>query len=178
MSDAERIIPKLILFIVILVLGLTLHFVTEWMKKKKQPEWDEFQEKVSDFNEKHGKDLSDDAKSFLEKHVNDSQTKRIKSMVKREEIDREEIEREYPPEEFTTYFRSAIAFGKARVLEEPAEKRAALAALAKRYSPDETEEALAKEIDGSFNQVVMVEISIDHLSGKEAIEFVKQKNAK
>lgn len=82
------------------------------------------------------------------------------------------------PEEFTTYFRSVIAFGKARVLDDPAEKRAALEALGKRYSPDETPEALAKEIEGSFKQVTMVEITIDHLSGKEAIEFVKQKKAK
>ncbi|MEY8367793.1 pyridoxamine 5'-phosphate oxidase family protein [Anaerovoracaceae bacterium 42-11] len=82
------------------------------------------------------------------------------------------------PEEFTTYFRSVIAFGKARVLEEPAEKRAALEALGKRYSPDETPEALAKEVEGSFKQVTMVEITIDHLSGKEAKELAKQRNAK
>ena len=82
------------------------------------------------------------------------------------------------PEEFTTYFRSVIAFGKARVLEEPAEKRAALEALGKRYSPDETPEALAKEVEGGFKQVTMVEITIDHLSGKEAKELAKQRNAK
>ncbi len=82
------------------------------------------------------------------------------------------------PEEFTTYFRSVIAFGKARVLKEPAEKRAALEALGKRYSPDETPEALAKEVEGSFKQVTMVEITIDHLSGKEAKELAKQRNAK
>ncbi len=82
------------------------------------------------------------------------------------------------PEAFTTYFRSVIAFGRARVLHDEEEKRAALLKLAKRYSPEETEEALMQEINGSFQAVAMVEISIDHLSGKEAIEFVKQKNAK
>lgn len=82
------------------------------------------------------------------------------------------------PEEFTTYFRSVIAFGKARVLDDPAEKRAALEALGKRYSPDESPEALAKEVEGSFKQVTMVEITIDHLSGKEAKELAKQRNAK
>lgn len=81
------------------------------------------------------------------------------------------------PERFTTFFRSVIAFGKARVMEDPVEKRAALEALAKRYSPNEPKEAMEKEIEGSLNQVTMVEITIDHLSGKEAIEFVKQKNA-
>ena len=99
MNPATRIIPKLILLIVILVLGLILHFATEWMKKKRQPEWDEFQEKVADFNERHGKDLSDNTKAFLEKHVNDSQTARIKAIVKREELEREEMEKEYQQEE-------------------------------------------------------------------------------
>ena len=67
MNPANGIISKLMLLIVVLVLGLTLHFVTEWMKKKRQPDWDEFQEKVEDFNARHGGDFSDDAKAFLGK---------------------------------------------------------------------------------------------------------------
>ncbi|WP_251613149.1 hypothetical protein [Senimuribacter intestinalis] len=54
---------------------------------------------MADFNERHGKDLSDNTKAFLEKHVNDSQTARIKAMVKREELEREEMEKEYQQEE-------------------------------------------------------------------------------
>lgn len=78
------------------------------------------------------------------------------------------------PEEYTTYFRSVIAFGKARLLEDETEKRAALEKLALRYSPEQ-KDGIADEINGSFKQVAMVEIEIEHLSGKEAIELVRMK---
>lgn len=78
------------------------------------------------------------------------------------------------PEEYTTYFRSVIAFGKARILDELSEKRAAIEKLAAKYSPDQ-EEGRKKEIDDQIDHMCMVEIQIDHLSGKEAIEFVKAK---
>ncbi len=80
------------------------------------------------------------------------------------------------PEEFTTYFRSVIVFGKARVLSDE-EKTAALVKLCGKYSPDEQPEHVDGEIKKSFNSVAVVEITIDHLSAKEAIEFVKAKNA-
>ena len=80
------------------------------------------------------------------------------------------------PEEFTTYFRSVIAFGKARVLSDE-EKTEALVKLCGKYSPDEDSEHVDEEIRKSFKSVAVVEITIDHLSGKEAIEFVKAKNA-
>lgn len=78
------------------------------------------------------------------------------------------------PEEYTTYFRSVIAFGKARILEEEGEKRSAIERLAAKYSPNQ-EEGRLKEIDDQISHMCMVEITVDHLSGKEAIEFVKVK---
>ena len=77
--------------------------------------------------------------------------------------------------EFTTYFRSVIVFGRARILEDKGEITEALVKLAKKYSPDEGEESVAKEISSTFNNVAVVEISIEHMSGKEAIELVNQK---
>jgi nitroimidazol reductase NimA-like FMN-containing flavoprotein (pyridoxamine 5'-phosphate oxidase superfamily) len=78
------------------------------------------------------------------------------------------------PEEYTTYFRSVIAFGKARILEEETEKRSALEKLAERYSPNHEQERL-QEIDKAFKQVCLVELAIEHLTGKEAMELVKRK---
>ncbi|SBW07932.1 conserved hypothetical protein [uncultured Eubacteriales bacterium] len=75
------------------------------------------------------------------------------------------------PEKYTTYFRSVIVFGRARVLEDEGEKRAALEALAARYTPDD-ESGRLREIDKSFKQVCMVELSIEHMTGKEAVELV------
>ena len=78
------------------------------------------------------------------------------------------------PKEYTTYFRSVIAFGKAKFLAGD-EKMEAVLKLCRKYCPEETDEDIKKEIGGSYDNMEMVEISIDHLSGKEAIEFVNMK---
>ncbi len=88
-------------------------------------------------------------------------------------IDKDDVK----PGEFTTYFRSVIAFGKARIIEDDGEKMATLRLLAERYSDNTvTPEMTDKEIAGGFNRLLMVEISIEHLTGKEAIELVRQHN--
>lgn len=79
-------------------------------------------------------------------------------------------------EEYTTYFRSVIAFGKARIIEDAEEKRETLKQLALKYSPGRLE-GIEEEINSQFSSVCMVEIAIDHLTGKEAIEFVRAKEA-
>ncbi len=43
------------------------------------------------------------------------------------------------PEEYTTYFRSVILFGRARILDNPEEKREALEKLAAKYFPSDEE---------------------------------------
>ena len=75
------------------------------------------------------------------------------------------------PGKYTTYFRSVILFGKARILEDEMEKREAIEILAKKYSPDDLQ-GRQKEIDKGLPAVCLVEIQIDHISGKEAIELV------
>ena len=68
------------------------------------------------------------------------------------------------PEKYTTYFRSVIVFGKARILNEAGEKRAALEKLA---------EGRKAEIDQLLDVVNMVEIQIEAMTGKEAKELKK-----
>lgn len=77
------------------------------------------------------------------------------------------------PEKYTTYFRSVIVFGKAHILEEAEEKRAALEMLAAKYSPED-EPGRLDEIEKSFNHVCLIELTTEHISGKEAIELVKK----
>jgi nitroimidazol reductase NimA-like FMN-containing flavoprotein (pyridoxamine 5'-phosphate oxidase superfamily) len=78
------------------------------------------------------------------------------------------------PEKVTTYFRSVIAFGRIHILEAESEKREALEALALKYSLPEDIEGREKEVEGSLSKVCMMELTIDHLSGKEAIELVSR----
>lgn len=79
------------------------------------------------------------------------------------------------PQEFTTYFRSAIAFGHARIIDDEAEKLYTLRLLASRYSDSTvTPEMTAKEIKQGFNHLLMIEITLMHLTGKQAIELTRQ----
>ena len=71
------------------------------------------------------------------------------------------------PAEFTTYFRSVIAFGKARILEDEGEKLSALRLLADKYSPGEA--GMEAEIAKGFNHLLMVEITVEPLTGKEVV---------
>ena len=79
---------------------------------------------------------------------------------------------EIKPAEFTTYFRSVIAFGRIRIQEGTDEKVQALRLLGSRYSPGD-EHGLQHEIDKSLDHVLLLRLDIEHLSGKQAIELVR-----
>jgi nitroimidazol reductase NimA-like FMN-containing flavoprotein (pyridoxamine 5'-phosphate oxidase superfamily) len=80
-------------------------------------------------------------------------------------VDSEEVS----PEEFNTYYKSVIAFGKARLLsDDPAladAKQAALEAIVVKFSPDYIEKG-ALEIKGDWNRVEVIEIKVEHITAK------------
>ena len=73
--------------------------------------------------------------------------------------------------EYTTYFRSVIAFGKARIVEGE-ELLESFKALVEKYSGDQSEEDKKKIIAGC-TQAYILAIDIEHLTGKQAMELVK-----
>ena len=79
------------------------------------------------------------------------------------------------PEKYTTLFRSVIAFGQVRVLEDAGEKRAALEALGERFNPGEPE-SLEKAISSTWDSVCVLEMEIEHLTGKKAKELLKRRD--
>lgn len=79
------------------------------------------------------------------------------------------------PEEYTSYFRSVIVFGTMRILEQDAEKRKAIEKLALKYAPDDTEENRHKAIDREWNPLCVLELTPEHISGKEAIELKRRR---
>jgi nitroimidazol reductase NimA-like FMN-containing flavoprotein (pyridoxamine 5'-phosphate oxidase superfamily) len=78
------------------------------------------------------------------------------------------------PEKFTTFYRSVIAFGKVRIIDDKDEKLAALERFAVKYSPNDAA-GLQKEVAKGFDHVLMLEMTIEHLTGKESIELVAKK---
>lgn len=77
-------------------------------------------------------------------------------------------------EEFTTYFVSAIAFGRIKIIEDNdvTEKRHALELLADKYSASASVELRDKEI-ARVNAVSIPVMTIEHLTGKAARELVR-----
>ncbi len=76
------------------------------------------------------------------------------------------------PEAFTTHYRSAIVFGTARILTEDNEKKAALNYLVEKYAPNATKNGQS-EVECDWNRMCIVEIQIEHMTGKAAIELIK-----
>lgn len=77
------------------------------------------------------------------------------------------------PKKYTTFFRSVIAFGRIHVIEDEAEKLSTARMLGNRYNPND-DESLKKEIESGLSRMLMIRFDIEHLTGKEAIELVKQ----
>lgn len=72
------------------------------------------------------------------------------------------------PLEYTTHFKSVIAFGRIRIIEDEAEKRRTIEVLAKRYAPDDSVEHRNAEIEKDYAGLCMLEMKIEHLTGKQS----------
>ncbi len=81
---------------------------------------------------------------------------------------------EIHPETYTTYFRSVITFGKVRIIEGNIEKRRILEVLGRRCNPSDAE-GLDKEIRNGLNRCLALEMTIEKMTGKQAIELVNRK---
>lgn len=79
------------------------------------------------------------------------------------------------PELYTTFFRSVIAFGRIHIVDDEAEKLAAARLLGNRYNPHQ-DEALQKELENGLARMLVIRLDIEHLTGKESIELVGQRN--
>lgn len=80
------------------------------------------------------------------------------------------------PERYTTYYRSVIAFGRARVVEDADEKLAALRLLGDKYNPNQ-ERALNAEVKKGYDRLHIVAIDVEHVTGKKSIELVRKEEA-
>lgn len=76
------------------------------------------------------------------------------------------------PERLTAVFRSAMAFGTARLAESDDERRAALEALGIKYYPG-LEAKVAEEIEGALARTAVLVVDVAAVTGKEAIELTR-----
>ena len=87
-------------------------------------------------------------------------------------IDQDEI----APERYTTRYRSVIAFGTAKILEDPTQKRAAIEALATRFNPHDPA-GREQEIRDSWDHFCLVEMTIVHMTGKQSKELAQEEGS-
>jgi nitroimidazol reductase NimA-like FMN-containing flavoprotein (pyridoxamine 5'-phosphate oxidase superfamily) len=73
--------------------------------------------------------------------------------------------REVLPAQLSTQYESAVVFGSATRVEDPAEKRLGLLALLQRFAPEHREAGLA-ELDRDFARTVVLRIDIHRITGK------------
>lgn len=79
------------------------------------------------------------------------------------------------PEALTTCYRSVIVFGTARILTREEERHRALLLLAEKYAMRVPEKE--KEIERLFDRTCLVEITVAHMSGKQARELMEKEEA-
>ena len=78
--------------------------------------------------------------------------------------------------EYTTHYASAIAFGRARIVEDADEKRAALMCISCKYEPGD--DALSRQkIEAALDRTAIVDIEIERLTGKCAKGLLKRDGA-
>ena len=78
------------------------------------------------------------------------------------------------PSRFTTRYRSVIAFGRVREVQDAAEKRESMIALARRYGMGHMERGNA-EIEESWDHLLMIALDIEHMTGKESLELTESR---
>lgn len=72
------------------------------------------------------------------------------------------------PEKYTTHYRSVIAFGRVRILEDGYEKRRGIELLAERFAPDDSAGHRRRVVDSEWDNFCVLEFDIEHITGKEA----------
>jgi len=83
------------------------------------------------------------------------------------EVDTSEIIPSDNPCGFTYKYRSVIADGTARVIEDPAEKAASLRLLVEKYAPGKGSQ-MTEERVAAFDNLAVVEITVEEMVGKKS----------
>ncbi len=76
---------------------------------------------------------------------------------------------------YSTTYRSVICYGRPRIVEAADEKLLALQVLGRKYNKGVADESLNAFIGKEFDIVTVIALDVDFMTGKEAIEFVREK---
>ncbi len=80
------------------------------------------------------------------------------------------------PEKYTTKYKSVIVFGRIRIISERDEKISAAEKLGEKYNPNDPK-GLEEEIKGGIDRMLILELVPDLITGKEGIEYTRERNS-
>ena len=78
---------------------------------------------------------------------------------------------------YTSYYRSVIVFGRIRIVEDDDEKLMMITKLARKYAPDNSSEYEREYIQSEWAPLLVLEMAIEHISGKENRDLAKERRA-
>lgn len=84
-------------------------------------------------------------------------------------IDRDDI----LAEKLTTLYKSVTVFGKAEIIEDEAQACTSVTELSIKYCPDQLDK-IVEETNRDLGRLCMVKISIEHMTGKQGKELMKE----
>ncbi len=84
-------------------------------------------------------------------------------------IDKDDVQ----PEEYTTYYKSVIAFGSVEIVEDAEEALSAIKILGDKYYPSHDAE-LQNEIEKNKDLFAIIKFEIEHATGKQAVELLRK----
>lgn len=80
------------------------------------------------------------------------------------------------PDKLTTAYRSVVVFGRAQIMENADEKLVIIRRFALKYSKNMP--AIQADIDENFSHMALIEITPEHITGKEGMEVLKARENK
>lgn len=87
-------------------------------------------------------------------------------------VDKDEV----IPDKITTAYRSVVVFGRARIMENAEEKLNYVRRFALKYSKKMP--AIQADIDENFSGMALIEITPEHITGKEGMEIIKARETR
>lgn len=79
-------------------------------------------------------------------------------------------------EEYTTYYKSVICFGRIKIIEDPIAKEEAIVNLCEKFWPEDSFEHRESIIKPVIHRMAMLEFDIEHMSGKQAKKLMLKAN--
>ncbi len=76
-------------------------------------------------------------------------------------------------DKLTTAYRSVVVFGRAKIVSDNEEKLSLIKRFALKYSSNMP--AIQADIDENFSSLAMIEITPEHITGKEGMELIKNR---